>query len=718
MPFLGAVFAALGSAFGAVATALGGVKVLLGILLNVALTLLQYLMAPRPPKPDDMQQVIRQSTPDRNVHLGRVRTGGPLLMAEVKNRIIYLIVYFSQGQVDAYEEWIIDQRPVVVDNDGYVRREKNRQYPTDKAPVFYIDSRKGLAQETAYKVLLNDLGTFITKDFRGDRLATGLLMARSVGSKYVQQYFPNGIPVLNVIGRFGLPYDPRDGASRWTDNLAIHLHEYLTTRDGLGIDRDLMGETWKRAAVTANQLVPTKAGGSVRRYGGSTTWKLNEKPGDVITRCLIPMDGRLYLGPSGKVEFKVGEWEEPTVHILDHHILNASLRRGSTPIQEAGEVVVRWTNPNASYTPATSQPWRDEAVIKRAGGNASRVTADCYSIQNHNHARRIAKILSRRSNPEWQGRLTTTLFGMNAWDQRFIRISFADAGIVSQTFEVLAIGLDEANLTVELRVQSVDASMYEFDPLTEEGTAPVDPESLGEDNISAPEGFAVSAFVDATGVTLQMSVEKPPKVGGSTEEQEKLYIYKTAIKPLEEEENDDDGEDEEEEDEDAIYTQFQWARANTGIWRNVGETGPNITAEVNGIKNVRRLDIRARHLGADGTPSPWVEIEDIEPASEYVRPQRPIGVRVRAEGVGVARVSWKTPDDVNFAGVRIYRNTTNNASTAELIDTVYGAIDANYFIDDETDPGTYYYWVSSINWRGLKQDETVRVAATGNPITI
>lgn len=720
MPFIAPIFGAIGSAFGALGIT---AQTLISVALNVGMALIQMLMN-RPPKPDDITNVVRQSLPVRMVHLGRVRTGGPLLFIETKARILYMIQYFGQGPCSGFEEFILDNRPCALDRKGWVT---TKPYDYKDGDIVRIFTRAGATRGTPYKIIQTVFRGVVTTKWRGDRLVTACIRARSVNADKVAKFYPNRLPSLNVVARFGSCYNPGQDAREWTESLPLHLLEYLTHEDGLGLDRDLIDAAgdFRRAHRTASEIVETKSGGSERRYYGSTTWKLDEQPKDIINRMLMAMDGWVYLQPDGKIGLKVGEWEEPTVHIPDDKIIDCELRDSSTPIQEANEIVVKYTNPAANWTEASCDPWRDEAGLRRAGGRVKNTTVELYGIQNHNHARRIAKILDQKLNPRWQGTVRTTLWGMQAWDQRFITISYDDFGIDAQPFEILRIGLDEETMSVILEVASVERTLYDFDPQEDEGTAPINPESLGDDGVPTPENFravVTSERIDqiiansrqkTKRLTLTLSVDVPRR-----------NINDKTVDDEEDDDEDDDDNSEravsvvstEQDDDDDLLYEFQYAKANTGRWRSLGGLIEEPEAETTNIVDGQRYDARVRFRTGEGLPGDWVTIEDILAIGDTDAPGSPLRITARRTGPRQVTVTCTSRDQDNFAAVELWRDKDKTARGSTLVTTVYGAQDSEItLVDDDAPIGTRYYFVRSINFSGVG---SIKKAARNNPVRI
>lgn len=692
VPFLvgaGLATASTTATLGFTLTAAG--SVVANVLINVGLALITMALT-KQPKPQEVTSVFQQSAPVRIKHLGRLRVGGPLLFIESHKRVLYQIIYFGEGPMVAVEEHYIDNRIALLDADGGVYSEPYNPPDRDAYPTNVLLTRPGTtgAKGAVYAPLPIAFQGKVGPNWRGDGMATAMLSSMSISAQYLTLYYPNRFPQVNVLARFGEPYNPKTGARAWTDSLALLTLEYLTDPDGANIPRSMMDlDDFKRGHEVGYQIIPTKGGGSTRRYAGSLSWRLDEPPKDVISRLIMMQDGRLFLKPTGKIGFLVGEWVKPTVHIEDKHIIDAELRDSASPISEANEVVVRWTNPNANYTAATSDPWRNQAAYNRAGGRIRNITVDLYGIQSHNHARRIAKVIDHTTNAKWQGTIRTSLVGMLAWDQRFIRVSYTDLGIVAETFEVLSVTMDEEDLTVSLQIASADPSRYEFDPATEEGTAPVDPETLGDNAMPVPTGLAVE-FAAAT-------VKGRRVISGTV----------TCDRPTEGGKKSRD-----------VTAEFSYARADTNKWRQISQEDDDFETEVDSLREGSLYDFRVRFSTARSGPGTWLVLEN-QRAIDPDPPGRPVVGKgtVRNDPLSTGeRITFPVtaPSDVQTETLWLYRNTTKAFKGSTHIATATVTPGQTVTIGDpKPKKGVNYYFVRALNGSGIPGDA---VAAVNNPL--
>lgn len=634
---------------------------------------LQLLTTQRPdtPKPQDVQNIIRQSLPVRTKHYGLRRLGGSLLFIESKDGAVFQVVAFGSQRFDSVVEWIIDGRHVTVNSSNIVT---SSPYYGENVRVYY---KPGTTTQTAHARLLEIFPTIWTSAHRNRGIANALLETRSVKLEKFGKIYPNKIAVLNGIFQTALVFDPRFSTTAYSANLALHVRDYLTSNDGLQIASSYIDDD--DIALAANDcdvLLPTKSGGTVRRYHGALSYSFDAEPSSVITRFITATDGRLSLKPNGKIGFSAGVWRAPTVTLTDAHIIDFSMSDAAGPLRESNEILVKYEEPLADFAAADAQPWRQDDEIAAYGEVRSK-TIEAYEIQNHNHARRIAKITAVRGAPRWQGTLKTNLFGMNAWDQRFIRVQIADLDMdgdpFDETMEVLGIELNVEDMTVALQVASFGPEAYAFDPATEEGTAPTLPEKVEEG--------AIPSVSMATAIGTQRTVS-----GGV-----KVALIKASVAAV-------TGRDD-------LQLEVQYSEADQEDWQTAAVASEALKVDIVGLEDGKLYDVRMRWRTASGGAGDYALIENI-PAVADPTPPGPVTNLQTDPGntAGTVAISWTNPNSQNFKATRIYRTTsTSFVSPVDIFGPIYGAPAVGVVIED-TPPsaGTWRYWAVAENGSGVQ----------------
>lgn len=568
--------------------------------IGIGLSLISSLLAPKSPKPENGQGLIRQSVSVRQRIYGQWRVGGAIIFIEVLDGNLHMIVYHCQGPIYTYDDltWL-DNRPSNVD---YVGGLYEAPFHPDKQ---IVKSTLGTFDQDAYSDLVAAFPSIYDETARCRLMATSYLFCKSVGPEEVSKTYPNRIPVLNRLIKGCLCYDMRltahdvNDPDTWdyTENLVLHLRDYLSHSDGMAIPQDLFDDkVWAVAASIADEVLEDKFGDPVYRYHGSLAYTLDAEPKDVIARFLAATAGRLYMTTDGLIGFQAGKWVAPTFTLDDDldHIIHANFRDGAGPFGQANEVTVKFTHMEVGWKEATADPWRDEDDIADYG--LKPMVAECYGIRKHNHARRIAKILFYKMNPAWVGTLTCTLHMLQGWDHRWIRIKYPDR-LIDEDFEVVGNPVRNDDMTITIQVQSMPSLAFDFNAVEEEGVGPTVPDAIEEQDVPEPTGVDTDIETRLIGTITGEIYDPETDISTPTEQtvSVSVAVIRWAAAPRE-----------------GLLPEAQYS-TNAGVdWRGMAiasdggreaETGPRANGDV------VKLRVRFRTLG--GAPSDWVDGPDV-----------------------------------------------------------------------------------------------------------
>lgn len=468
-------------------TTLGGLALSLGLSY-----LASSIFRPSQPKPEDVQQQVRQPTAPRIRHYGRVKTSGTWAFAETKSGNFHKVLALGQGPFDAIEEFWIDDVKVDLRPDGTpVPPSKYREGTTGKS-LLRIEGRLGLSTETAYSELMTEFPEW-TAQHRGDGVASLLACQYAVGQEYYLSLFPNGVNTnYRVVARTSKVKNPITGTIEWNDRAAAVIRDYMTHRDGMRLPESLLTTPlaqagWAVAYTRSDEAIAIAAGGSEPRYRLWGSYQLNERPADVLGRMLACCDGRLVPTPDGGLTLDVGAWAEPTVILTADAITGFSeVGRGRDVMTSANTIRATFLDPGQDYQSTDADPWADENDVSQRGEEAKDVQFNL--APSHSQARRLMKLEWFRANPNWVGTFNTNLMGLAAFGERFVRIQYPLFGINS-VFEVLdfkfILGEGGILLGATVQVQSMPQTAYQWDT-SQEGTAPVSDNSNVDDDLPVP----------------------------------------------------------------------------------------------------------------------------------------------------------------------------------------------------------------------------------------
>jgi hypothetical protein len=404
------------------------------------LYLASSIFRPTQPKPEDVQQQVRQPTAPRIRHYGRVKTSGTWAFAETKSGNFYKVLALGQGPFDAIEQVWIDDLQLDLLSDGTPRPPSKFRNGTSGSSLLRIQTRLGVTIETAYSELVSTF-TEWTAQHRGDGIASLLACQYAVGQESYLSLFPNGINTnYRVVARTALVKNPVTGVTEWNDRAAAVIRDYMTHRDGMRLPESLFTTPlaqsgWVAAYNRSNEAIAIAAGGSEPRYRLWGSYQLNERPADVLGRMLACCDGRLVPTPDGGLTLDIGAWSEPSVVLTTDAITGFSeVGRGRDVMTTANTIRATFLDPSQDYQSTDADPWADENAVLERGEEAKDL--QFTMAPSHSQARRLMKLEWFRANPNWVGTFNTNLMGLAAFGERFVRMQYPLFGINS-VFEAL-----------------------------------------------------------------------------------------------------------------------------------------------------------------------------------------------------------------------------------------------------------------------------------------
>lgn len=645
--------------------------------------------AARAPKPEDVQQSVRQPAQPRTRSVGRVKLSGPWVFAESKDGDFHKVIALGLGPFDAIEEFWIDDTQVTIGENDVASGGKFSEMASGKRPR--IQFRLGAASETYYSTLGGFFSEW-TSAHKGNGVASLYARQRALPqSKYLDVY-PNGIStVYRVVARAAKLTPIGGGTPAWDDNAAAVIYDYLIHPEGLRLPTEVVNTTaalagWAAAYERADEDVTLKAGGSEKRYRLWGTYTLEERPADVLKRMLAACDGRLKPTPDMGLTLDIGDWSEPSVTLDESAITGFSdLRRGRNVLDTANTIRATFTSPELDYTTADADAWTDAEDVTARG----EIVKDVPFTMSPSHAqtRRLMKLTAFRANPEWVSQVHCNLKALAAFGERFVRISLASLGI-DAVFEVndfrFEIGDGDTLTGVTLDVQAMPEAAYQWDAATEEGTAPV------ADEVSVTRDIPVPTD---DGLTFDVTIERRTVQGVKVP----VAVAEFSAPPS-----------------DALRIEFEY-RKSASIFlafttREIVPEGET-TIESGVLEEGVEYQFRARYVtGAGATPGEWTDPILITPVADTDRPDAVTNVYASG-GVGQATVNWRAPNNANYIAANIYRHTANDFGASSLVRTEYGPANFNQsWTDTGLSAGTYYYWIKARNASGL---ESLSAVATG-----
>lgn len=218
-------------------------------------------LAPKPKTPkqktggslDDNQQVLRQSVSPRVIVYGTAVKSGTLLYSEstgASNQYLHIVIALAAHHCAAFlDHWYNDEIIGATDASGNVTSGRFATWARIKGHLGEDDQAADADLIAESASIWTSSHRIRGRAYRYDRLS------------WDRTTFPNGIPnpKSKVVGDDGL-YDLRDGQTRWTNNWALVIYDYLTRakrRGGWGeAASTLDADDWIAAANISDEMQP------------------------------------------------------------------------------------------------------------------------------------------------------------------------------------------------------------------------------------------------------------------------------------------------------------------------------------------------------------------------------------------------------------------------------------------------------------------------------
>lgn len=658
-------FAANALYLGTYALALGG------------LAYAQALMVDKPsvPKPEDGAFNLKQNVPSDAYVLGWAKKGGDYVFLEEKKGTAYHIIVPASHRIEGFIQHYLHDEPVTLALDGGVLQPGH--FNTDGNNFVTILERYGLPAETAYAAVVTAFPDIWSNGHRGDGLSSVMMSCKGVSQKDYMSVYPNQMPQWSAVIAGARLYDPRNGTTSFSRNLARMRLWHLTHPVGGKLAlADIYLPDFSWASDVCDQTVTNRTGGSEARYYGGFWFRANNDPTEVGRIIDQAAELVIYERPDGLVGCHPGVFVEPDITLLQADVISFQLDGNTRDTSNVLAVRGRYTRLDLDYATADAAIYGNPYVD---GDDTERTkTIDNNAVQSHNHVQRLQKIAFIRANAPRVAIKAHYEPAENVPYRRFIRVNIPPKldDVIVEITETSTLSL--RNLTIDFSGIIVPANLYAFDAATEEGAPGNDVILVENGGVPTPTGFDV--------------VIRSKTVSGGTK-----AAYAEASWDY---------------DDDALTYEFSWQPIDESDPPRSVNSEPGDDSVPSGYLE-DGVDIRFRlRAWGGGTYSEWTDYIVRTARADTVAP----GVVTNASltgGVGQVSFDWKSPNSANYFAGRLYLNSSNTFSGATLVATEYGAAAAN---DARTvsglAAGTHYGFIEAINGSGLPSAPVATGSAT------
>lgn len=630
------------------------------------------LLARKPdvPKPEDGSFNLKQNVPSLAYVLGRTKKGGDYLFLEEKDGDAYHIICMAAHRIEGFVQHYLHDEKIAVNGSGVITS------PSHFENNILIKERRGLNAETAYSEVVTDFPSIWTNNHRGDGLASILMKVIGTSQKRFMKMFPNNMPEYSGVIDGALLYDPRNGSTAFSRNLALMRLWHLTHPVGGKLARsDMYLPEWSAAATVCDQNVTNRTGGTEKRYHGGFWFRAENDPVEVGRVMDQAAELVVYERPDGLVGVHAGQFVAPDIRLTAADIISVQLdgntRQAGTVLAVRGRYVRTDRDYNAADAAIYGNPYLPDEDTERTK------TVDNEAVQSHNHVSRLQKIAYIRANAPRVSVVAHYEPAENVPYRRFVKVHVPpklDEVIVEIT-DVPTISL--RNMTVAFSGIVVPAGLYDFNAATEEGAPGTTVEPLPPQGVPVPTGFDV--------------VIKNETLSGGQK---------------------------------AAYALATWTVANSKFayeleWEPVSGSEPARSV----LSDAGKVEVRSSYL-SDGvqykfrlrtwaaSQSDWTGYINRTATADPTAPGVVTSPSLTG-GAGQVEFGWKAPNSPNYFASKLYLNTTNNFGTATLVATEYGIASANDArVVTGLSAGTKYGWIVAINASGVEASPVATPTAT------
>lgn len=651
------------------------------ILVTVALTVAQLLLAPKrqqpqqqqAPKPEDGKFNTKQNVPSLSRAYGRVKKAGDLVFLEERNGAAVQVTVLAGHRIEGYHQHYLHDELITVAGGSPPWVITAPSHFVDPVGFSYMsmDHRLGLPLETAYPVLVSAFSDIWSEDHRGDGLASVYFYFGPANDRMFGKVYPQNKPEHSAVLDGALVYDPRtnqdpDDPETWTfsTNLALIRLDHLTHVSGGKLSKsDMHMPDWEAAADVCDEVVLNRDGEEEPRYHGGIWYRYSDDQVEIGRLLDEAAELVVYERSDGKIGVHAGEMVEPDIRITTDDIIafryDANRRLESSVLAVRG----RYTEPDAVYNTF------DAAVFGNpyTGDDTQRtLTVDNQAVPYHNHIQRLQKLAMTRANAP---RVSLTVdFNVSEIrsirERRWVRVHYPERGLDEAIVEIIGRPkLSLHNLTYSFDGIVVPEDLYSFNPVTEEGERPSLGALVSRTGVPTPTGFETVA-----GHEFVVGGQPQAFVVASWDHIADALTYELQYQI-----------DDESEPAESVLSQPGDTEVRTPALRDNVEY---------------RFRLRAI---SNGSPSDWTSYETEMILADDVAPTAPTNFDSSVAGNDVT-LEWTNSTSDNLLKTELYRGTTSVFNDATLIYTTYfDQGDDKTFTDYDLPNGSYWWWVRSVN---------------------
>jgi predicted phage tail protein len=647
----------------------------------------------------------RSALASHKIIYGRTRTGGTIVHMEAteSNKFLHIVIVIAGHEIDAFEKVFFDDSEVTLDGGGIGFSGKAR-----------VQYKLGTDDQTAFSSLVSESQAGWTSNHRLRGRA-----AAYVRLEYDVDKFPNGTPNISFLVRGKKVYDPRSETTTWSANPALVVADFLSNnRYGLSASFGNEIDSGKliSAANVCDENVNLSEGGTEKRYEAHGVLSTSNTPEQIINIILSAMSGSaVYVG--GKWRIIAGAYKTPTL-TFDENDLSGGIRVQSLVSRRENYNSIKgvfYSSVN-NYVATDFPPIVSNTFIEQDNGEKVFTSIELLMTSSASMAQRLAKIALLRGRQQIIVSMPMKLTGLQMSVGDVVYINNTRMGWTQKAFEVISLQISlDVDLGVDVDLREISADVYdwatseeqEFDPAP--NTNLPDPFTIAtptnlviqDTNVIAKDGTTQAGILitwDA-GTNAFVNQYEVQWLRGASNFDYGLITDSTVVTI-------DNGSIVSTPTSFADYGSVADPTSNAETdYNSTFVTQPYhvISPAISGANYV----IRVRAINTLGVRSGFVTATGAT-FGDTLPPNPPTGL-LAFGGYREITISWINPTVADFDFVEVYKNTTNNFGTSNLIATIRG----NTFVDTPLGISVQrFYWLIAVDRSGNKSTPTSAISAT------
>lgn len=275
--------------------------------------------------------------------------------------------------------------------------------------------------------------------WKSDMVGRGITWVR-VSLKFDQKLFPAGIPNVKLQIRGKQVYDPRDGVTRWTENVPLIARDYLRWVCEVPPE-DIDDNLFVQGANISDEQVAAGSA-SEARYRMCAIISADDARSPVLDDMCQACAGEMtYI--AGKHGMLVGAYYGPATMTLsaDQIISDVNIIPESSYSDKINTVTGIFIDPGQGYVEADYPAVKVQAFIDKDGGEYSEDLKLKY-VPSEFQAQRLAQIKINRKRLGRTVKLKTNMWGYRYRPGYYVKLDIPMIGINMQEFRIGSWSLD------------------------------------------------------------------------------------------------------------------------------------------------------------------------------------------------------------------------------------------------------------------------------------